>query len=310
MKYISLMLLLAVSLIFSGCSEDDLSPVSVVIINGNNEDNDQEKNDFDVWLEENYTKEYNISFLYRYNDKETDQAYNLIPAEFDKSIALAKLIKHIWIETYTEVAGTDFIKTYSPRVMQLIGSYKYNSNGNIVLGTAEQGLKIMFYGVNNLDIDNPRVNTDNPYESKSVKPIDLNYWFFHTMHHEFCHILTQTKNYSTEFQTISAGKYHSTDWINVEDEDAAKEGFVTGYASEEYNEDFAEVYSNYVTLSDKGWEMIIEQAGTEGAEIINKKLSMVKEYFQNIWGIDLDQLREIILRRSAEAPTLDLRNLN
>jgi len=311
MKYIRLMLLLAVPLMLGSCDEDDLSPVSVVVIDDNmGVEKDPTTEEFDTWLEENFTKEYNIRFQYRYNDKETSQAYNVIPAEYDKSKALAKLIKHIWIETYAELAGADFIKTYSPRVMQLIGSYRYNLSGEIVLGTAEQGLKIMLYGVNYLDIDNPRVNTDDPYEKKSVKPIDLNYWFFHTMHHEFCHILTQTKNYPLDFQTISAGKYHSSDWINVKDEDAAKEGFVTGYASGEYNEDFAEVYANYVTLSDTGWNKIIKQAGPEGAEIINKKLSMVKEYFLNSWGIDLDRLRDIVLRRSAEASTLDLRNLN
>lgn len=311
MKYIRLMLLLAVPLMLGSCEEDDLSPVSVVIIDDNmGVDKDPTTEEFDAWLDENFMKEYNIRFQYRYNDKETNQSYNVIPAEYDKSKALAKLIKHIWIETYAELAGVDFIKTYSPRVMQLIGSYRYNASGEIVLGTAEQGLKIMLYGVNYLDIDNPRVNTDNPYEKKSVKPIDLNYWFFHTMHHEFCHILTQTKNYPLDFQTISAGKYHSSDWINVKDEDAAKEGFVTGYASGEYNEDFAEVYANYVTLSNTGWNKIINQAGPEGAAIINKKLSMVKEYFLNSWGIDLDRLRDIVLRRSAEASTLDLRNLN
>lgn len=303
-KYISIILFFVASLAFTGCSDDDLSPESVI------KDVVTEENELDVWLKANYTDVYNIRFLYRYNDKETDQTYNVVPAEYDKAKALAILVKHMWIDVYDEAVGSTFIKTYSPRVMQLIGSYEYNTNGSIVMGTAEGGLKIMLYGVNNLDIDNPRVNVDNPYESKNVKPGDLNYWFFHTMHHEFCHILTQTKNYSTEFQTISAGKYHSTDWVNVEDRDAAKEGFVTGYASGEYNEDFAEVYANYVTLSDTGWNAILTQGGAEGAAIITQKLEMVKEYFLNSWGIDIDQLRQIVLRRSQEASSLDLRNLN
>ena len=123
-----------------------------------------------------------------------------------------------------------------------------------MLGTAEGGLKVMLYGVNELDIDNPRINTSNPYESHQVKPIDMNYWFFHTMHHEFCHILTQLKNYPTDFQEVSAGKYHTGDWINVDDADAPLEGFVTGYASSEYNEDFAEIYATYITSSDKSWQ--------------------------------------------------------
>ena len=311
MKHIGLVLLFAATVAFTGCNEDDLSPTSVININNpqDNEDSEESKS-FDAWLDKNYTQEYNIRFQYRYNDKETDLTYNVIPASFAESKALARLIQHIWLEVYAEAVGKEFIKTYSPRVIQLIGSYEYNANGSIVMGTAEKGLKIMLYGVNNLDIDNPRINVDNPYEEKEAKPIDLNYWFFHTMHHEFCHILTQTKNYSPDFQTIGSGRYHSTDWINVKDPDAAKEGFVTGYASGEYNEDFAEVYANYVTLSPAGWQKIITQAGPEGAAIINEKLAMVKEYFQNSWGVNLDDLRAIILRRSAEAPSLELRNFN
>ena len=290
MKHIGLVLLFAATVAFTGCNEDDLSPTSVININNpqDNEDSEESKS-FDAWLDKNYTQEYNIRFQYRYNDKETDLTYNVIPASFAESKALARLIQHIWLEVYAEAVGKEFIKTYSPRVIQLIGSYEYNANGSIVMGTAEKGLKIMLYGVNNLDIDNPRINVDNPYEEKEAKPIDLNYWFFHT---------------------ISSGRYHSTDWINVKDPDAAKEGFVTGYASGEYNEDFAEVYANYVTLSPAGWQKIITQAGPEGAAIINEKLAMVKEYFQNSWGVNLDDLRAIILRRSAEAPSLELRNFN
>ena len=77
--------------------------------------------------------------------------------------------------------------------MQLIGSNEYSANQSIILGTAEGGLKIMLYGVNRLDIDNPSINVENPYADRSEVPIDMNYWFFHTMHHEFCHILTQQK---------------------------------------------------------------------------------------------------------------------
>jgi hypothetical protein len=32
-------------------------------------------------------------------------------------------------------------------------------------------------------------------------------------------------------------------------------------------------------------------------------------YFKNDWGIDLDKLRDIVLRRSKEVTTLDLRHL-
>ncbi len=303
-KYISLMLMLTAATAFTGCSEDDLDPVSVFDTTA------PERNEFDLWLLKNYSEEYNISFNYLYNDKETDHTYNVIPADFDKSKAIAKLVKHMWLEVYAEAVSPTFIKTYTPRVIQLIGSYEWNQSGSRVLGTAEGGLKVMLYGINNLDIDNPYINTEDFYRSHDAEPLDLNYFFFHTMHHEFCHILTQKKNYSTDFRVISVGKYHSTDWINVKDKDAGKEGFVSGYASGEYNEDFAETYATYVTLSPAGWQKVIDNAGPEGAAIINKKLDLVKEYFRDSWGIELDDLRDIVLRRSGEVASLDLHNLD
>lgn len=299
-------MLFAASTAFVGCSDDDLDSKSVF------DGTTVERSDFDNWLLKNYVEPYNINMIYRYSDKDADQNYNVTPAKAENALAIAKLIRHMWVDAYVEAVSADFLKTYTPRVIQLTGSYKYDTNGQIVLGTAEQGMKVMFYGVNDLDIDNLRVNTDNPYESKSTKPLDLNYWFFHTMHHEFCHILTQTKNYSTDFQTISAGGYHATDWVNVTDQMAAPEGFVTGYASQEYNEDFAETYATYVTLSEAGWNKIIAQAGTDGAAVINQKLAMVREYFITNWGIDLDTMRSIILRRSsaAELSKINLRTLD
>lgn len=303
-KNISLLLLLAGLLGFSSCDDEKLDSTSVF-----DGITPAQKNEFDNWLETNYRKVYNIDFKYRYSDKEADRAYNVIPANYEQSVALAILIKHVWLDAYSEAVSPEFMKTYVPRIIQLTGSYKWNSNGSQVLGTAEGGLKIMLYGVNELDIDNPRINTSNPYESHQVKPIDMNYWFFHTMHHEFCHILTQKKEYDPSFRAISAGTYHATDWINLEDKKVAKEGFVSSYAASEYNEDFAEIYATYVTNTPEGWEKIINAAGTEGAAILNQKLDLMKSYFLNSWNLDLDQMRDILIRRSAESVTLDLRTL-
>lgn len=379
MKYnnIGIILLTALTLVVCSCSSDDLNGES--IFKDDLKDVGQ-TTEFDSWLKKNYLDTYNVKLMYRYVDNESDRSYNVIPADYDKAKALAILVKQIWLDAYTEVMGVDFLKTYSPRIIQLTGSYKYQQNesgesGGVVMGTAEGGLKVMLYGVNSMDIDNPYINVDDPYSSDkwSTKKFDLNHWFFHTMHHEFCHILTQKKEYSTEFRTISAADYHATDWVNVKDKDAAAEGFVTGYGSGEYNEDFAEIYAMYVTMKPEAWQKIIDnsrkktgektkldangnvvykldangdkikkylkddegkdmyvlnpQTGayerafeyeTEmepvydetGTEIILKKLNIVKEYFKTSWNLDIDKLRTVILRRSSEVSTLDLRKLN
>ena len=316
MKYIKIIFLLSVvAATLVGCSEDELDSKSIF------DTTPVERNEFDKWLLANYTAPYNISFLYRYSDMETQNAYNVIPADSAKSVAMSIMLKHVWLDAYTEVNKGDstFLKKYSPRVLQLIGSAEYNSSGSIVVGTAEGGVKIWIFRINDIDVNNPLVDVDSPLPNTTASPMDLNYWVFHTMHHEFCHILTQKKSYSTEFRTISNSLYHNGDWVNVEDENALLEGFVSGYGSSEYNEDFAEVYATYVTHTKEAWNELLEMAvekdeagnvvSTLGKEAIQQKVDIIKEYMLNSWNMDLDEIRDVVVRRSQEVPALDLRTL-
>ena len=43
-----------------------------------------------------------------------------------------------------------------------------------------------------------------------------------------------------------------------------------------------------------------------GVAIINQKFTIVYNYMLETWGINLDDLREIVLRRQQEIPELDL----
>lgn len=255
MKNIKIFALLAgVAFTTFSCNNDDINPESIFV------DSNKTMSEFDKWIEDSLTKQYNITLDYLYVDKETDLEYNTTPAPIGKSIALAKLMKHVWMDPYTEVAGKEFLKKYCFRHFVFLGSGEYTGQGEIKLGQAEGGIKVTLFRVNELDINNIYINNDDYYRPKGKAPLDLNFWYFHTMHHEFCHILTQTKEYTTEFRALSAGDYHGPDWVNVEDEDAAPLGFVTGYATKEYNEDFAEIYSTYVTSSDITWNQILEKA--------------------------------------------------
>ena len=81
-----------------------------------------ERNAFDYWLLDNYTYPYNIDFMYRMKDIESDHKYNLVPADYDKAVALSKIIKHVWMDAYVELAGMDFLRVYVPKTFHLIGS--------------------------------------------------------------------------------------------------------------------------------------------------------------------------------------------
>lgn len=229
----------------AACSEDALDSTSIF-----DKGSQTPKTEFDAWLQKNYVEPYNIDFKYRFEYKESDVSKNLAPADYDKAIALAKLTKYLWLESYEELMGRDFIRTYAPKVMNLIGSVAYDSNGGVVLGTAEGGMKIVLYNVNSLD----PANIDMDF---------LNEWFFNTMHHEFSHILHQTKNYPTDFNEISKSDYQSSSWVNLTDEEALAMGFVNNYASSETQEDFVQTIAFYITKSDEEWEELLDASIVE-----------------------------------------------
>lgn len=256
-----------------------------------------EQNSLDKWILKNYTYPYNIEFKYRMEDVESDHKYKLVPAEYNKSILLAKLIKHVWMEAYTELAGSSFVRSYVPKTFHLIGSPAYDSSG-MLLGTAEGGKKITLYNVNGLDAKNINIEL-------------LNNYYFETMHHEFAHILHQKRNYDPSFERISEGKYVGSDWYMNTDNDggntnAWKAGFVTAYATYEAREDFVENIAMYITHTDSYWKNMLLKAEPNGAAIINEKFTIVYNYMLETWGIDLNDLRKIVLRRQQEITELDL----
>ena len=274
---------------FIACEEKPLDPNSQVI------DSDTEQNDFDKWLVSNYVEAYNIDFKYRMEMNESQMSYWLVPAEYNKSIVMAKLVRHLCLEAYDEITGSrDFIKEHFPKMIHLIGSAAYKNNGTMILGEAEGGLKITLYMINDLMLD----------------PDYLNYYYFKTMHHEFAHILHQKKPYSTDFNLISGSDYVTDAWSDTwsGDADAQKNGFISEYASKEANEDFVELIAVYVTSTAAEGNSVIKNAG-DGAAIINAKFDIVYNYMLNTWGINLDDLREVVQRRQSEIETLDLETL-
>ena len=291
MKKIKVFILLALALAAVSCSEDDLDSKSIF------DTSSPERNAFETWILNNYTEPYNIDLKYRFEDIESDMKYNVTPAAYDKSVALAKLVKYLWIEAYEELVGQEFVATYCPKVLHFVGSPEYEkSGGSMVLGTAEGGLKITLFNVNGLNPENPDAEI-------------LNEWYFKTMHHEFAHILHQTKNYSTDFNTISAGNYTGPGWMNITDQEARQMGFVSNYASTETQEDFVETIAIYVTYTKAQWQNILNEAGEAGAAIILQKFEMVKEYLAESWGIDIDMLHNIVQEREENIGDLDLGTL-
>jgi hypothetical protein len=68
--------------------------------------------------------------------------------------------------------------------------------------------------------------------------------------------------------------------------------------------------SFYVTDTPTKWNERLQRAGTKGASLINQKIAIIKSYMQNSWNINLDDLRDSVLRRGKNLRNIDLEHLN
>jgi substrate import-associated zinc metallohydrolase lipoprotein len=189
----------------------------------------------DTFVKVNFLEPYNMRFIYQMEYIGSDKEKNLTPASYENSCKLAVLTKYLWYESYKNQANEHdvFLKKYSPRIIHVIGSRNLNtSSGTETLGVTEGGTKVTLY----------RVNLLNPADINN-----LNEYFFETMHHEFGHILDNTKLHPTPFNLLSNGLYNSAGWNDTPDSVAASQGFFSNYASSSYTEDWVETLARYLT---------------------------------------------------------------
>ncbi len=333
---------LFVGLLLSSCSRnEDLSDVSVISSN-KDELTGVTNSKLDDYLEREFVKPYNISIQYRLNDVDTDLDYVVTPAEEGKAIQMINLIKYLCLDAYGKYADKDFLKKYFPKKIILVGSGAYNDNSTVVLGTAIGGVQIVLYKINDIDI---------------TKPEDLVRDYFNTIFHEFSHILHQKKKYSSDYEKISKGGYVRGQWTTYwqtqqlayknilkpkNDTDPTfyaptklsfLKGFISDYSTKEANEDFVEVISHYITLSEEEFEerinpeywmnigddpltdkteykWVLKKNNTEGIKKMNLKLKIVKGYMKEMWGIDLDDLRAEVQYRLKNLKNVNLNNID
>jgi len=276
---LALSLLAAVATGFTACSDDALSS-------------------------KNFVVPYNIQIQWRYEDNESDMSYYDVPADSAQSVELAHIIKYTCVEAYTEAAGIDFTRRYFPKLFSFLGEFEYENSGSQKLGTAEGGKKIRLLGVNYID------------KYKTNRPL-LDEYFLKTIHHEFVHIVNQTKDYPRDFGKVTPNGYVNDSWSSeTYGEGFEKRGFVSAYSQKEEREDFAEMVSTYIISTPAQWNAIIKKAtlvdangdpikdqGTgkpapqPGVEALEKKLEICKRYYKETFNVDLDKVRDAVIRR-------------
>lgn len=240
---------------FVACSEDELGPT---IFPAEDKPLDRTLGTFplDSFIKKHMLERYNMKYIYRMEDVGADMQKNLVPAKYEKSVDLAILTKYLWLDVYDKLAGEKevFLKKYAPRIIHVIGSPAYNEDGSRTVGVAEGGVKITLMEANKLNVD----------EIEGAN--GLNNLFFHTMHHEFAHILDQTYQRPTAFDLLSSALYDAA-WNDKHDSVQCSLGFVTPYGSSANREDWVEVLSCYVTYTQERWDNLLESASYDWEDV-------------------------------------------
>jgi substrate import-associated zinc metallohydrolase lipoprotein len=237
----------------------------------------------DNWIRDTLTVPYNIAAKYKWDQGELDFDKTLTPPDEAKIIPVLSSIKKVWIDNYVAEAGKTFMQKYVPKFFVLVGSANWNIDGTITLGTAEGGRRIVLYVLNDF-----RVKGMTGYVPSDSITIKL---MFHTIEHEFGHILHQTVLYPVDFKLISVGDYTSN-WNNVSDKQANEKGFITAYAQSAPDEDFVEMISMMLSEGKAGYEAIIKGISSQTAvNKLRQKEAIVVNYYKDVWGINFANLQ-------------------
>lgn len=279
--------------LFTSCKKEDFDINEANNINGLGGDT-WVKGPIDNWIHDTLTVPYNISVKYKWDQWEdlSDITKILVPPKEEIIIPILSATRKAWISPYIAEAGELFFKQLSPKFMYMIGSPAFESNGAIKLGQAEGGRKVILLATNYV-------------KTKTMPGYTLadTFWLkqmFHTIHHEFAHILHQTILYPDEFKDLNPSLY-TAEWINYSDQDALRDGFITAYSMNVVDDDFVEMVSIMLLDGRAGFEAKLASIpnGTSPRGItrdqaiarLRAKESIVVNYFKQTWNIDFYNLQ-------------------
>ena len=243
----------------------------------------------DTWLYERFTQPFNIEVKYRLDASEVDLYKTLTPPDPDHVEDVMDVVRKVWIDPYTSLAGDVFIKQYCPKQFVLVGSARYNFDGSITLGTAEGGRKVVLYVVNDF------TKTDRAEVKEMI----------HTIEHEFTHILNQKVPYPAELKAVTSGGYTAS-WTSVTLAEARQQGFITNYAMVSPDEDIAEMVAMLLVEGRQGYEDILScQTTAESYTLIKRKEQIIVDYFRKAFGIDLYALQAKVQEAMQQVAPVD-----
>ncbi len=248
--------------------------------------------DLDVYIDENFTQEYGMAIRYKFVDNFVQPGQRVSPPRLEVVRPMLDFIEEFWIGPYEDVGGgDDFFRDHVPAEIVFLGGLIFNNDGTVTLGTADAGAQITFTNVNAIDVD------DEDWRTLQLQ----------TVYHEFAHTVHQRYKLPNAYETISPEGYTGPgSWFVLSDEEALQRGFVSPYATSSPNEDFAETVSFYLfdpefetnfTVLEENCETDDCVSRNEGKSRIAEKLSSIIDHYQNVTGVDLEELRAAIQNR-------------
>ncbi|BAX79150.1 substrate import-associated zinc metallohydrolase lipoprotein [Labilibaculum antarcticum] len=293
MKYLKYFGLLVMIGLFVACSDDDETLIP----------SDQDlfpaktNSEIDLKLRELFSP-YNTIVEYRYiKNFLDDEWYSITPAKEELVVPMGNFLIDFWVNPLKVGSSADFVAANFPKKIILVGSAAYQLNGSRVLGQAEAGTLIRYTEVNDFDLSNSVWLTT-----------QLN-----TAFHEYAHILHQTFKMPDQYRKVTPDSYTKNGWRAVSQSNAIERGMVSPYATNSVADDFAELFSRYITHNDTMLEALLydelintdSDKGTvtdpeeflgivkrnEGRAFIRTKLGIMKKFLSSV-GFDLEKVRE------------------
>lgn len=248
----------------------------------------------DQWIRTNLTDPYNINVDYLFRDNEVATNRYLAPPKPEVIIPFMEAYMEFMVEPFENLAGEEFVRRYFSKQLVLVGSQNFNNDGTVFLGQAEGGVKVTLYELN-LFLERTSLENNTPEQVRAQFAR-----YFKTLHHEFSHILQQSKPYDKESFRVITPQYRST-WYNLSTQEARNLGYISPYASSNEDEDFVEMVSIMLTTSPETFEAILDSPTNAAAkQAMRAKLEIILNYYKTAWGIDLYELQQNISEKFDE----------
>jgi substrate import-associated zinc metallohydrolase lipoprotein len=292
-RIVNLLLVFVCCLLFASCVKDSINPADADSINGLGGDT-WAPGAIDNWIKDTLTTPYNISVKYKWDQFEdlSDITSILVPPEEANIVPILSAVRQVWINPYVAEAGEAFFKNTTPKYFYMIGSPAYGPNQTIKLGVAEGGKKIILLAINRTKVKGMTgYNATDTFWAKEM---------FHTINHEYAHILHQTVLYPQDFKNLNSNLL-TTNWTDYTDEVAPRDGFVSAYAMNNSDDDFVETVSLMLINGRQWFEELIssipdgvtDRGTTKETAVahLRAKESIIVNYYKQVWNIDFYSLQ-------------------